>query len=728
MASPSRVEIGDSVLHYRVERMLGAGGMGCVFKAFDTRLERPVAIKVLRTDLGHDEEQRQRFLREARVVASLYNSHIVMVHEIATVNGTDFLVMEYVDGETLSTRLRREALDADESLRISLAIAEGLKCAHEAGVVHRDLKPGNVILGRDGSVKILDFGLAKLRQPARPHGDETVTAPLTIAGAVLGTPAYMSPEQVRGEEADVRSDLFSLGILMYEVVKGKRPFDGPTLPDILSNLLRVEPEPLPDGPMTAIIERCLVKDREMRLGSASELVELLQQAQAGDWRPAAPVKPEPAVTTERTHRGWKPGFWAVVVIASVALLGISWTRPEVRGWLQGRAVSAGLSAPVPPAVMALREGRAFLDRYDRKGYLDKAVERFEKALQLDRDLVLARAGLSEAYMQVYERKPDNHWLKLALVQAEEVVKRSPELATGHVRMGAVLAASGKPDDARKEFNRALEIDSKSVEGHYTFARFLGVKEAPDAEKHYLKAIELAPQYWLAKLSLGLLYGRLSRYDEAAKSIEGALEIAPDCSIALTNLSAIYHFLGRTDDAVSVTQRALELDPSSVLYTNLGTLRFFQARYDESATAFEKSIQMGANSYLHWGNLGDAYRWSTARKSEAAGAYDTAIRLTREWLAKRPDDTRAGSSLAVYLAKKGEPQAAISAAKSIDLKNEKQGSVAFKVAIAYEIAGSREQAIDAMKRAIQLDYARKEIELEPELIALRSDPRYQRLLQ
>src|SRR5215471_16871175 len=236
---------------YRLESAIGAGGMGQVYRANDSRLHRTVAIKVLAPLLAHDPQFRARFDREAKAIAALNHPHICTLHDIGSSDGVDYLVMEYVEGETLSARLERGALPFDQALTTAIQIAEALAAAHRQGIVHRDLKPGNVMLTKSG-IKLLDFGLAKPSQsaamagpmsmlPTTPPAGPTRGAPLTVQGTILGTLQYMAPEQLEGKEADARTDIFAFGAIVYEMFTGKRAFGGSSQASLIGAIMHAEP-------------------------------------------------------------------------------------------------------------------------------------------------------------------------------------------------------------------------------------------------------------------------------------------------------------------------------------------------------------------------------------------------------------------------------------------------------------------------------------------------------
>jgi len=284
-----RAEPGQKLSHYRLVEKIGAGGMGVVFRAFDERLERDVAVKVLPPGFLDDAEARRRFRREALVLSKLNHPNIETVHDFDSQDGVDFLVMEYVPGASLDAKAAGAGLTEAEVAQLGLQLAQGLAAAHDKGVVHRDLKPGNVLLTPTGQVKILDFGVARLLDP---EGKTATTMTATLAGAttgeaVVGTLPYMAPEQIRGGKVDRRTDIFALGAVLYELATGKRAFPqgaGPQLVDAIMNLpapsLRAT-HPRVSPALEAIVSRALEKDPARRYQTAPELAADLQALLAG---------------------------------------------------------------------------------------------------------------------------------------------------------------------------------------------------------------------------------------------------------------------------------------------------------------------------------------------------------------------------------------------------------------------------------------------------------------
>src|SRR5208282_90088 len=325
MARIDGAYLGHQTRPYEIVSPVGAGGMGEVYRARDTRLGRDVAIKVLPEALANDADRLRRFEQEACTIAALNHPNILGIHDIGAHDGAPFLVSEFLEGQTLREKLVSGPLPVRRALEYALGIAEGLAAAHEKGIVHRDLKPENVFVTRDGRMKVLDFGLAKLVRPEEDHeAAVTLTSPATLPGMVMGTVGYMSPEQVRGEAIDPRSDIFSFGAVLYEMLTGKRAFKCETSAETMTAILREEPQALNDtgwqGPLELqrILARCLEKNVERRFQSASDLafaVESLSATSAGT-STAKTVSQPTSKSKSKSMRAWLP--W---VIAAALLMG-----------------------------------------------------------------------------------------------------------------------------------------------------------------------------------------------------------------------------------------------------------------------------------------------------------------------------------------------------------------------------------------------------------------------
>ena len=317
---------------YEILGPLGAGGMGEVYRAKDTRLGRDVAVKILPAHLSDNPEVRERFEREARAISSLNHPHICTLFDIGREGDADYFVMELLDGETLAVRLERGPIKLDEALKIGAQIAEALAAAHKQGIVHRDLKPGNVALTKTGA-KVLDFGVAKLRDEAVVDM-ATRTTPLTSHGAMVGTVQYMSPEQLEGQPVDHRADLFAFGALLYEMLTGKRAFEGQSQASVIAAILREDPRPvsqlMPTTPaaLDRVVTSCLSKNPEERWQSAGDLARELRWIGGGTSTSSGATSPAAAaVKARRSMPGWALAAGAIVGAAAMTALGWSLHRP-----------------------------------------------------------------------------------------------------------------------------------------------------------------------------------------------------------------------------------------------------------------------------------------------------------------------------------------------------------------------------------------------------------------
>ena len=341
---------------YVIEAPLGAGGMGEVYRAKDSRLDRTVAIKVLPEALAADPQFRERFEREAKAISSLNHPHICTLHDVGHQDGTDFLVMEYLEGETLAQRLEKGALSLDQALKYAIEVASALDKAHRAGIVHRDLKPGNVMLTKTGA-KLLDFGLAKtgpakaghygnvqplagsVRLPlGGPQGRQpdftslpTTPPNLTAQGTILGTFQYMAPEQIEGEEADARTDLFAFGVVLYEMLTGKKAFTGKTQASLFGAILKEEPppiaasQPLTPPSLNRVVKKCLAKDPDSRWQTARDLCDELKWIAEGGSQASALTAAAPATRpTSRERVVW--ASMATIATAAAIALGLLYIR------------------------------------------------------------------------------------------------------------------------------------------------------------------------------------------------------------------------------------------------------------------------------------------------------------------------------------------------------------------------------------------------------------------
>ena len=727
--------IGRTLSHYEIVGELGAGGMGVVYRAHDTLLQRAVALKVLPADAMADESRQRRFLQEARAASALNHPHIVTIYDVIHQDGVYAIVMELIEGTSLQAVIERGPVPVHQALSIARQIADALGVAHAAGIVHRDLKPANVIITGRGHAKVLDFGIAKLDPMRSAASDSAGTrTALTMMGAVVGTAAYMSPEQARGEPVDPRTDVFSLGIVLYEMLSGRSPFAAATITAVLHKLIYEQPPDLNSTPgveippaVVATVERALAKNAGERYQSMDAMAAALEAISAG--RPAtaetsAAVQPEP-----KTRRRMIPAVAVLsIVVAGALLLGI-WKL----GWWRSSP------APAPSATDAQAElpdspyeawkvGQIYLDRYDRDGYTDRSIAAFQRAVDLKSDYAAAYAGLGLAYWRKYREQRDRTWIEKAEPNARRAVELEPQLTIATVAVASVEIELGRFDRAAAALEAALGRDSESVDLLHTraYLRFRQ-RDFPAALVDLRKAMTLRPGEWSLPLFEGVILLTASKPAEAIPALERASTLAPDSALTFRNLGAAYHALGRYGDATRSLQRALEIKADPSVYSNLGTAYFFQGLYGDAVTAFEQARKLRPNDFRAWANLADGYRFIPARKAESLQAYTRGLQLIDEQIALAPADIDLLTRRVVMLAKRGDCDAARAAAAAVEVKVASSPAALYRVGVAHEVCGRREDAVVKILAALERGYPADEVARDPELVKFREDLRYHRYL-
>ncbi len=468
--------------------------MGAVYVALDERLGRRVAVKQVLAQAGADPRKRQRFRREASTLARLSHPAIVQIFDVIDTGDGDWIVMELVEGPTVAQLAADGPLDVDQALAIGRQVAEGLAEAHDQGVLHRDLKAENVMLNRAGHAKILDFGLAKAL-----WGEEAESA-LSVSGQVLGTPRAMSPEQARGLPLDARSDLFSLGVLLYEMVTAARPFSGATPLDTLTritshpHLPAREANPATPLRLSALIDQLLEKSPELRPTSArvvaaalagleadlreataNETMDLPQDSEPTLEPASVPDLPEAAFesrSAESSSASYRAPTWrrhgrtALLALVPIVVLAVIVGRGSWRGDAE---TPAGVAAE-PGSYELFREGMAHLGRFDEADHLDKAITSFEAALAVDENSAPAHAGLSMAYRQQYVASRDALRLEQAITVAERAVALDEHLALARVALGTAYSRAGRYQEALGQLETALQLEPSNAEAYRGLGR------------------------------------------------------------------------------------------------------------------------------------------------------------------------------------------------------------------------------------------------------------------
>ena len=613
--------------------------MGEVYRAKDLRLGRDVAVKVLPQAVASSPEGLARFEREARTVAGLSHPNLVVLHSVEEENGIRFLTMELVDGQPLSGLVTPGGLPLSRVLDLSIQLTDALVAAHERGVIHRDLKPANVMVTREGRVKVLDFGLAKMAEGVEPDRGAslgaTVESPISGAGQVLGTVPYMAPEQLRGETVDARSDLFALGIIVYEIATGRRPFSGAGPSEISASILRDTPEPLtrarPDvpGDLERIVSRCLEKSPRERIQSAldvnNELRRVRRLLDRGDAERAATEKVATIAVLPFVNRSADAGDEYFSEGLADELLNV---LAKIKGLrVSARASSfhfKGKNVPLGEIGRALNVA-AVLD-----GSVRKAGNRVRISVQL--------VKISDGYhlwSETYDRTLDD----IFAVQddiAQTVVRElrtallgedADSDASGQARADVANAARGRGTDpeahrlhllarhlidrfTREDTARAIEYLKQAIERDSKFALAwaeLALAYAREgdwawtsAEEGYRRAREAAERSLSLEPDLAEAHVERARiamqYDwdwrGAEASIRRALELAPGNARALRMAGSLALNQGRSEEAIGLIRQALEQDPlSASAYSNLASALQARERFAESEQAYRKALEL-----------------------------------------------------------------------------------------------------------------------------------------
>ncbi|HBB86169.1 MAG TPA: hypothetical protein DC047_00970 [Blastocatellia bacterium] len=737
--------IGQTISHYQIAEKIGEGAMGEVYCARDLKLNRAVALKFIPEALVNEPQRLMRFEREAQLLASLNHTNIAAIYGVEEHQGKPVLVMELVEGETLEDHLLAGPLSLKETLSIAAQVAEALKAAHKKNIIHRDLKPANIKITADGLVKVLDFGLAKQFHDAGKIDTEAATLhAMTMAGAVVGTPAYMSPEQALGEPIDARADIFSFGAIAYEMLTGRRPFAGATLAAVIQVLVGSNPQSprrmRSDVPvdLDALVMRSLQKKKELRQQNAEQLIDEINQV-------STKQTTQSSIFTSSAGRGvrnvaWQLRTWRlehkraeivaatlVVLLAFGALGAFALKRRSLAN--AGPAAAPGLTRldANASAYELFQQGSQFLERYDKEENVNAALQDFQAALAKDKNFSPAYGGLGILYLTKYQTNRDKQLLDTAFANAQQAVNLNGQLAGNRVSLGRVLVEKGEYDKAEAELKEALLVDPLNAQAH----RGLGDVERfrkhwPEAETFYKRAIQLRPNDWDLHFTLGNFYFRQSRYAEAEQAFADVTKLVPDCHLGYRNLGGSYHMQGRFAEASAEYQKALQIKPSGVTYSNLGTSLFFQGLYQQSVTAMEQAVQLGANNAQNWANLGDAYRWTPGNEEKAKQAYRTAIQMIRTELSSKPNDADLHSRLALCLSKSSEKKDALTEAAAAEALD-RSASVLSRLVSVYEMCARRRQALDTMAAALKAGYSMEEFRRDPELLELRKDPGFQELV-
>jgi len=699
--------LGETLLHYRIIRKLGAGGMGEVYLANDTKLGRDVAVKVLPPQLSSDPGRLERFRREASIVATLNHPNIVTIFSVEEADDVNFFTMEHIDGRVLSAIVPAGGLPIDEFLALAVPLVAALEAAHARGVTHRDLKPGNIMVNRDGHLKVLDFGLAKVRFAETPDGgsDSLVeTDFLTGYGQILGTTPYMSPEQLKGLPADHRSDIFALGTLLYYMATGNHPFDADSSAEVISSILGHTPPrvsvlktDLPSD-LGEIVNRCLEKDPALRYQSASELHHAIAGLSPTSSPASADLQPDTAIyepgprsderskpaggTDTRLRNRWMAFAVAAAIVAAGALW--AWKSqsrpvPSLRSLavlpfanLTGdpeldrlaEAISSGL-------VTTLREheGLQVVGRSESWGRIDTSPETMLRELGVGA-LVTGEIQQDGVELKNTISLTDTStgfvlWSHTYSAAADHAYRSQQSIA----RDLAVFLSIPLTDSDRRRMAEEPDGSHAAYDYFVTGQRFLDAEDDPrgpdSAAENFRQALRIMPDFMLAHVGLSEALWQIHYRDgdrdalaEAEKEAETACRIDPEAPTAQVALARILRTTGRQDAAIEQLEDVLARHPRpDEAYRELARSYERVGDLGEAEKAYRAATALNATDWSNWNSLG-TFLMIQGRYEEALVAFERAAELAP------PEIARPKRQLATYLLHMGRFDEAIDAFERI----------------------------------------------------------------
>jgi serine/threonine protein kinase len=761
------LEAGTRLGRYEIRSQLGTGGMGEVYLAQDTMLDRAVALKILPPNLAEDNDRMGRFVREAKSASALNHPNIITIHEIGEIDGLHFIATEYIEGETLKSRLETESLSLKSTLDIALQVVSALDAAHRTGIVHRDVKPDNIMVRRDGIAKVLDFGLLKLTASDRSKVDsegETKMQVRTSAGVIMGTTAYMSPEQARGLEMDERTDIWSFGCVLYEMLASQQAFQGETMTDVLANIIYSEPASLlaqrRDTPaeLERIIAKTIRKNRDERYQSAKELFIDLQQLQTRMLVEAEIIR---SGESDRVAQIQPSTFLSSIAVLPFANLS---AEKDNEYFSEGLTDEIIMNLSKLQVLKVITRGATM--RYVKEGkthkqiasdlgvqyLLEGSVRRYGSDLRITAQLV-------DAFRDEYI------WAETYRGTMKDIFDIQEEVASEIAR---ALQIRLSPDEKQNLKKRPTE--NTGAYQLYLQGRFFWNKRSEEglktAIRYFEQAIERDPHYALAWAgiadSYSLLgeYGNIPRkelYPMAEAAVNKALEIDNRLAEVHTSLASILMFrkwdwansekefklalelnpnyatahhwysqwflnMGRLEESLRMISRAAELDPvSQAILKDQGLTLYYNRQYDEAIKLAQKTLELDPNYAAAHRLLSLAY--------QGAGRFDEAIVENQKWGALTGNKLETAVTLAQLYAVSGR----VEEARTIidDLQRDKllTDQIYRGLALVYAALGENDPAFACLEKS----YERHEesiltLKVDPKVDPLRSDPRFTVLLK
>jgi tetratricopeptide (TPR) repeat protein len=712
--------IGLIVSHYKILEHLGGGGMGVVYRAHDLKLDRSVALKFLPPELTRDPQAKERFVHEAKAASALQHTNICVIHDIdETDDGRMFICMEYYKGETLKQRIQRGPLNVEEAIGIGRQIAFGLGAAHECGIVHRDIKPANIMVTHEGVAKILDFGVAKLSGWTQ----------MTKTGTTVGTAAYMSPEQIRGEHVDHRADLWSLGVVLYEMLTGRCPFRSDYEQALMYSILNEAPIPPSERvpslrkELDAIVSRALAKDASRRYASAAGLAEDLEGV-AGPARRL--TRKLVAAVSGGRRQGRLVALSALGLLAMAAILFILFPSAAVpfteRDWI----VVADFDNTTGDEIFDKALNTAFGASIEQSSYvnivprrrMDDVLRRMKtlngnpvgeaaaREIALREGLTIfvvpgiSKIGNRYALTWKIENAADGVTLKSGVIEAQSIEEILPSLTE---MSRTVRRALGESYFSVQRRSKPLkEVTTSSLDALKQYS--LGIEENirmnfEQARRHYAAALAIDSSFTAARASLGNLC--CERFDttlgkrllaEAVLHLEGLTEKERYKILAFHARSVEKNF----DKAMGIYGDFLTRYPDdAAAHNNLAYLYFQRRQYQDAATEYKEALRCDPSMYLASRSLQAIYVYCT-------GEVDSAILWSRKQIARDPEQIFAYDNLGYALVGKDSLEAAVAAFQKVVQGDPRYAVALFRLSDTYRMMGRYIEAMAPLEKALEVD--------------------------